>query len=135
MSTGLTALERFRPDARQALDAALEQAYAICPDGLLTLCRARIRMLLNATLPADDAKVRAVSDYATSPLFSDVERLALEFAEQYAIDVAAMPDELVAELRTRLGSEGVYALAMGLYAIDQAERLDISAAVHPGGTR
>jgi hypothetical protein len=135
VSTGLIAVERLRPDARRALDAALEQASAACPDGLITLCRARIRMLLTATVPADDAKVRAVGDYATSPLFSDVERLALEFTEQYVMDVSAMSEELVAELRNRLGTDGVYALAMGLYAIDQAERLDVSAAIHPGGTR
>jgi hypothetical protein len=75
------------------------------------------------------------ANYATSDLFSDTERLAVEFAEQYVLDVANMPDDLVAALLERLGTEGLYSFAMGLYAVDQAERLEISAAVHPGATR
>jgi hypothetical protein len=45
------------------------------------------------------------------------------------MDVASMPDGLVEALRAKLGTEGLYALAMGLYAVDQIERLEISAAV------
>ena len=135
MAGGTTALKQLRPDAAHALDEALEQAYAADPDGLLDLCRARVRTLLGGSLDSDDPRLRSVSGYATSDLFSDTERLAIEFAEQYVLDVANMPDELVAALRDRLGTEGVYAFAMGLYAIDQAERLDVSAAVHPGATR
>lgn len=135
MATGLAAVQRLRPDAYTALDTALERAHAACPDGLLAMCRARIRTLLGGAVATDDAKLRDVGDYASSPLFSAVERLALEFTEHYVLDVAAVPDELVGELRAELGTEGAYALAMGLYAIDQAERLERSAAVHPGAAR
>jgi hypothetical protein len=131
MPSGSSALKRVRPDAADALDDALESAYAACPSGLLDLCRARIRTLLGARPAGDDPRLRAVADYARSDLFSDTERLALEFAEQYMLDVATMPDDLVAALHQRLGTETLYAFVMGLYAIDQAERLDISAAVHP----
>lgn len=135
MSTCLTRLERLRPELAHALDDAVAQAYAACPNGLLALCQARIRTLLGGPVTTDDVKIRAIADYATSPLFSPLERLALEFTEQYVMDVAGMPAELVATLRDRLGAEGVYALTMGLYAVDQAERLRISSGVHPGSVR
>lgn len=135
MTSGITTLNRLRPDAARALDRALDSAYAACPDGLLDHCRARVQTLLGGQVTADDPRLQAVADYARSDLFNATERLAVEFAEQYVIDVANMPDDLVAALHKRLGTEGLYAFAMGLYAIDQAERLAVSAAVHPAVTR
>ena len=135
MAGGITALRQLRPDAAHALDAALDRAAAADPGGLLELCRARVRILLGGSVESDDPRLRAVSGYATSDLFTDTERIAIEFAEQYVLDVANMPDDLVAALHERLGTEGLYSFAMGLYAVDQAERLDVSAAVHPEVTR
>ena len=134
MVDGIAALRERRPDASGALDDALAQAHAVDPDGVLDLCRARIRMLLGGHVDADDPKLLAVGDYATSDLFSDTERLAIEFGEQYVLDVANTPDELVAALRERLGDRQLYAFVMGLYAVDQAERLRLTGAVHPGAT-
>jgi hypothetical protein len=131
MPSGITTLRRLRPEAARALDNALATAYTADSDGLLELCRARVRTLLGAELATDDPRLLAVADYARSPLFTDTERLAVEFAEQYVLDVANTPDELVAALYDRLGTEGLYAFVMGLYAIDQAERLELSAAVYP----
>lgn len=135
MTTDSTALHRIRPEAAQALDDAVEQSYLACPDDLLQLCRARVRMLLGGAVAEQDVRLQAVADYGRSELFSDTERLVLEFAEQYVLDVANTPDHLVAELRRHLGTEGLYALAMGLYAVDQAERLALSTTVHPEMTR
>jgi hypothetical protein len=131
MPSGITTLGRVRPEAAAALDAALESAYAADPAGLLELGRARVRTLLGGELATDDPRLLAVADYARSELFTDTERLAVEFAEQYVLDVANTPDELVAQLHDRLGTEGLYAFVMGLYAVDQAERLELSAAVYP----
>lgn len=122
----------LRPAAFEALDAALEQAQVACPDGLLELCRARVRAFVGGASSAPDAKLRAVTDDAAAAAVSDLERLAVEFTEQYVMEVSSMPDALVAELHARLGTEGLYAFVMGLYAVDQAERLAHSAAVHPG---
>jgi hypothetical protein len=135
MTSGIATLNRLRPNAARALEDALDKAYAACPDGLLDLCRARVRTLLGGRVTSDDPRLQAVGDYATSELFDETERVALEFAEQYVLDVANMPDDLVAALHERLGTEGLYSFAMGLYAVDQAERLDVSAAVHPEVTR
>lgn len=128
----MLALRTRRPEASAALEAALDQACTAGPDGLLPLCRARVRMLLGGVPETRDAKTAALADYAHSPLFDDIERLALEFTEQYVLDVAAMPDDLVHALREKLGAAGLYAFAMGLYAVDQAERLALSTTVHPG---
>ena len=134
MTIGTTAVERLRPGPWAAVEHAVTEAHAACPDGLLELCRARIRTLLGRPVESSDPKLNAVADYARSDLFSETERVALELTEQYVLDVGATPDELIADVRRQLGTEGTYALVMGLYAVDQRERLEISTAVHPGGT-
>jgi hypothetical protein len=134
MGAGTIAVHDVRPGAYTALEAAYAEGVAACPPRLLDLCGARVRMLLGGTpTPADDPKIAALAHYATSPLFSDVERCALEFTEQYVMDVAGTPDDLVADLQRQLGPAGTYGFVMGLYAVDQRERLDLTAAIHPGG--
>lgn len=135
VSGGGAALDRLRPGSAQAISEALQKAYTASPEGLLDLCRARIHMLVGGEVDSDDPQVQAVAHYPRSDLFDDTERLALEFTEQYVLDVANMPDELVTALLDRLGVERLYAFVMGLYAVDQAERLAISAAAHPAVAR
>lgn len=134
MSPGQSTFQELRPEAFAAMRTAVETAYAADADDLLPLCRARIATLVTGVPPVGDAKIQAVGDYATSELFTDTERLALEFVEQYVLDVANTPDALIAALRERLGVQRLYAFVMGLYAIDQSERLKISTTVHPGVT-
>jgi alkylhydroperoxidase family enzyme len=43
-------------------------------------------------------KIQALGDYATSPLYSTEERLALEYAERMTITGAEVTDELFARL-------------------------------------
>lgn len=134
MGSGTAVLDQLRPRVRAALDTAYAEAVAASPPGLLDLCAARVVMLVGGTPAAsDDPKIAGVAGYATSPLYSDLERRALEFTEQYVMDVASMPDDLVAQLEQVLGPEGLYGFVMGLYVVDQRARLDLSAAVHPGG--
>ena len=47
----------------------------------------------------DDAKLDAVIDYATSPLYSEAERAALDFAVAAASQPNAVSDELMARLK------------------------------------
>ena len=47
---------------------------------------------------ADDAALAAVSQYATSDLFSDAERAALEYAERFASDSKSIDDDLLGRL-------------------------------------
>ena len=128
-------MTRVRPEAAQAFDDALKKAYAADPDGLLELCAARVRTLLGGTVTSDDPRLQAVGDYARSELFNKPNGSRWSSPSNTSWTSRNMPDDLVAALHERLGTEGLYAFAMGLYAIDQAERLAVSAAVHPGATR
>jgi len=47
---------------------------------------------------ADD-KILALADYATSPLYSDAERVALEYADAITLSDRDVSDELFARLR------------------------------------
>jgi len=121
----------FRPAQFDAMQTIVEQAELAVPGQLLALCGARIRMLLGLPIEGDDPRFAELASYSSSPLFDDTERLALEFTEQYVLDVASTPSELVEELQRRLGAEGLYGFVIGLYGIDQSLRLSISATIHP----
>jgi hypothetical protein len=112
---------------REAEDAATR---AVSPD-LMRVCRARIRSLMGRPLDSDDPRVASIADYAVSPLYSEAERLALEFTEQYIMDVSSMPEQLVADLQDRLGPAGLYGFVLALQVVDQSERLALTAALHP----
>lgn len=47
---------------------------------------------------ADEASLTAVSQWATSDLFSDAERVAIEYAERFCTDSTAIDDGLMARL-------------------------------------
>jgi uncharacterized peroxidase-related enzyme len=55
----------------------------------------------------DEARLAALWDFRTSPLFSDKERIALEFALAAAAQPNAVTDELFAELRRRWSEEEI----------------------------
>ena len=46
-----------------------------------------------------DDNMRALADYATSPLYSDAERVALEYADTMTLSDRDVSDELFARLR------------------------------------
>mgnify|MGYP003576048057 CR=1 FL=1 len=50
-------------------------------------------------LGVSDDKMRALADYATSPLYSDAERAALEYADTMTLSNRDVSDELFARLR------------------------------------
>lgn len=47
---------------------------------------------------ADEASLEAVSDHASSPLFTEAERAAIEYAERFCTDSTSIGDELLARL-------------------------------------
>jgi alkylhydroperoxidase family enzyme len=51
---------------------------------------------------ADEESLAAVSQHATSNLFSDAEKVALEYAERFATDSQSIDDELLARLGAHL---------------------------------
>jgi len=52
-----------------------------------------------STLGVSDEKIDALSDYASSELYSDPERVALEFADSMTITGRDVSDELFGRLR------------------------------------
>jgi alkylhydroperoxidase family enzyme len=54
---------------------------------------------VSSRLGVSDDKINALPDYASSDLYSEVERLALEFADAMTITGREVSDELFARLR------------------------------------
>jgi alkylhydroperoxidase family enzyme len=54
---------------------------------------------VGSELGISDEKILALADYATSPLFSETERLCLEYADAMTITGRDVGDELFARLR------------------------------------
>jgi alkylhydroperoxidase family enzyme len=55
---------------------------------------------VGSELGIPDDKILALAQYATSPLYTDQERLALEYADSMTITGREVSDELFARLRT-----------------------------------
>lgn len=54
---------------------------------------------MSSELGVSEEKILALSDYATSPLYSEVERVSLEYADCMTITGREVSDELFARLR------------------------------------
>jgi len=54
---------------------------------------------VSSTLGVSDEKIDALSDYASSELYTDSERVALEFADSMTITGRDVSDELFGKLR------------------------------------
>jgi alkylhydroperoxidase family enzyme len=54
---------------------------------------------VGSSLGLSDEKILALADYATSPLYSEVERVTLEYADAMTITGREVDDELFACLR------------------------------------
>lgn len=55
---------------------------------------------MGSQLGVSDEKILALADYATSPLYAERERLALEYADCMTLSGREVSDELFARLRT-----------------------------------
>ena len=55
---------------------------------------------MGSALGVSDEKILALPDYATSPLYEDAERAALEYADAMTLSDREVGDELFARLRT-----------------------------------
>lgn len=57
-----------------------------------------------------DEKILALPAYATSPLYADAERVALEYADAMTITGREVSDELFARLRRHYGEDALVEL-------------------------
>ena len=65
---------------------------------------------MGSELGLSDAKILALAEYATSPLFDATERLALEYADRITLSDREVDDEFFARLRAHFGDDAVLEL-------------------------
>ncbi len=65
---------------------------------------------MSSELGVSEEKILALPDYATSPLYSEAERVALEYADCMTITGREVSDELFARLRQFYEEEAVVEL-------------------------
>ena len=61
-----------------------------------------------------EEKIARLAEYASDPLFSERERLALEYAEQMALDHVSLGDDFFRRLRTEFSDPKVVELGMAI---------------------
>jgi alkylhydroperoxidase family enzyme len=101
---------------------------------LLELCRLRMAVLLGAEgeqrlrsqraleLGLDEAKIAVLSRWPNDSRFNALERSALNYAEQFAIDAHSVTDDDVAAVAAHLSTAEVVALTVGLGTIEMLIR-------------
>jgi alkylhydroperoxidase family enzyme len=82
---------------------------------------------------ASEDKVRQVESWATSPLYSDAERVALEFAEAMTITGKKVTDELFARARTHFSEAQVVELAAAIAFENFRSKFNVALAVEAQG--
>ena len=108
--------ENLEPKLDSVLDEFAGEIWEGAMDtGTLEMCRVRMAMLLGsqedtafrspqaagggaADAAELEAKLLALSEWPTSPLFSEADRAALDFCEKYVIDPYAITDEDCVEI-------------------------------------
>lgn len=107
-------------DALVALDAAYAAAWKATDEELLTLCHDRVAVLLGHTRKLHPSG-RSPSEASTAR-----ERAALDFTEQYIVDVASMSNHQANALREHLGDEGLVSFTNALLVIEQRMTLELA---------
>jgi len=118
-------------DALGELDAAHAAAWRAADHDLLALCRDRVAMLLRhgptvAAIPPE--RLDLLRWWATTDRLGDRERAALEFSEQYVVDVASISDDQAGALRGHLGDEGFATFVNALLVVEQRMTLELGLA-------
>jgi alkylhydroperoxidase family enzyme len=122
-------------DAHAQLVEAHRAAWAATSPRLLELCRVRIATMLGCSAEAaartpgagvDDDTLAAIAAWPTDPRFDVTDRACLALTEHYVLDVATVPDELVAAVRDRLGYAGLHDFVHALLVVEQRIRLRLT---------
>jgi alkylhydroperoxidase family enzyme len=110
---------------------------------LLELCRLRVAQLIGSNYALSirtpeataagltEAKIAALRQWPTSPLFDAAERACLAFAESYVIDAHSVTDEQCAELSRHLSGPELAALTTALAMFDAMARFETALDVLP----
>lgn len=138
LTTGEDPRPRLAPEALLALNALSDSVWSAANPELLELARNRVAMLLRdpesserrppgaPRLRAD--KLAALAEWPTSSLFTETERVVLDFTERFVIDVAGICDADRGALSAQLPPEQLGGFVIGLYAFDYERRLELTIA-------
>lgn len=133
-TTGLDQSWGHRPRFYEAFMEDHAASIARVDPILLELARLRMASVMECDFmlalryqPAIDAglveeKIRQLTHYADSPLFSDIERACIEFAELFAIQSSAIGDAEVSRLQGIMGTEPMIYFIKALSVMDQLQR-------------
>jgi alkylhydroperoxidase family enzyme len=149
LAEGPTELERVwgkRPEYFDIFMRDYNDSIGRVDPVLLELCRIRIAQLVESAFdlslryaPAGAAgltedKIAALVNYPESSLFSDQERAALEFTEQFVIQSSSISDEDVARVQAQLTPEEFIYLTKALGVMDQFARANSAFRIAPAET-
>jgi alkylhydroperoxidase family enzyme len=116
----------LHPEAFARHRAFLDAAAEATDPGLLELCKARMAQLLNCreelALHSPD-RLAELGSWERSPSFSDAQRAALAFVEQFLLDPSLVGGELVGDLEAELGTSGVINFTAAIAAYEASLRL------------
>jgi len=148
-TTDVDPLLQFAPEASTVIARLMANLWVVTDPELLELVRARISQLLRneSALTGEripSAKLAALPQWPTSPLFSATERTVLGFTEQFIMDVAGVSAEQRSSLGEHLEPAELGGFVTALYLLDYGQRTQMaldrlfpgcrSAALAPGGT-
>lgn len=122
--------------ATSVAEVATERAHRVLPASLRDLAVYRVATgvgcswcvdfgtMLQRHKGLDVDRLREVDRYATSPLFTAEERLALAYADAMTARPMTVTDEQVAELDARLGHDGLIELTHAIALENQRARFN-----------
>ena len=110
---------------------------------LIELCRLRMAVLLGSTLDAslrlraarsaglDEGKLKELANFVRSPLFSERERVCIDFAERFVLASYDIGDADVARVQQVLTAEEFIYFVKALSVIDQFQRTAVAFGAGP----
>jgi len=82
---------------------------------------------------ASEDKIRAIEQAATSPLFDEVERTALAYAEAMTITGRRVSDELFARIRTHFDEAQIVELTAGVALENFRSKFNVALGIEAQG--
>ena len=119
-----------RAGVKKELANIHDLAWDVVDKALLSLCKLRIAMILGCDEEVESArqyldlsKADAITQWASSNIFTDGEKSCLRFTEEFIIDVSSIPDASAVAVREHLGEEGFVTFVNALLVVEQRIRL------------
>jgi hypothetical protein len=116
----------LKPDVYEALRETLTVAWQITDSGLLDLCGLRLAQMVGARAEiatGDERLLVELEDWRSSSAFSERERAALSYAEQYSVDHSRITDQQKEEIAHHLSPPAVVNFVWALHMNDAYARV------------